>query len=81
VTKKSVGRWLVGKPRVWVGAVWFGLGILWLLIAVIDGPTPTRLLLAAAWMALGLLNGVVAFFDRKHRRGFYEPAPARTFDE
>lgn len=75
-------RWMVGRPRIWVGAVWCCIGLAWILIAAFQGPTVTRILLGALWLALGIFQGAIALHDRKHGRGYYQmPAPARAADD
>ena len=65
-------RWVVGKPRIWVGVVWCCIGLIWILLAVLDGSTVVRLLIGGGWLALGTLQAVVALRDRKNGRGFYQ---------
>lgn len=68
---------MLGKPRIWVGVLWCCLGLAWLLLALFDGPTVTRILLGAAWLILGLSVGSAALRDRKHGRGFYRMTQPR----
>lgn len=64
-----------------VGALWCCIGLVWILLAALEGPTVTRLLLGAFWLALGIFYVVVALRDRKHGRRFYQKAaPARAPD-
>ncbi len=73
---------MVGKPRILASAVWCCLGLAWVLLAVLDGPTVTRFLPGAAWLAIGVFSGVVALLDRKHKRGFYQTAtPVSALDD
>lgn len=65
-------RWMIGKPRIWVGAAWFCIGLAWILLAAFDGPTSPRILAAALALALGVFQGAIALHDRKHGRGFYQ---------
>jgi uncharacterized membrane protein HdeD (DUF308 family) len=86
--KTGRGRRLVGTPRIWVGVVWSGIGVAWLLLAVVGGPDPfdganvTRIVFGLLWLTLGVIQVVVAVLDRKHGRGFYRtPAPVRVADQ
>jgi hypothetical protein len=80
--RSGFARWMIGKPRVSAGAAWCFFGLAWFLVAAIEGPTLTRFLLGAGWLALGVFYGVVALRDRKHGRGFYQTAaPARATDD
>ncbi|MET0955395.1 MAG: hypothetical protein ABWY68_05550 [Cryobacterium sp.] len=76
VSRSGVLRKLVGKPRIWVGAVWCSIGLAWILLAVLSEPTPSRIVLGAIWLLLGILQGIVALLDRKNGRGFYQTAAA-----
>ena len=77
--KPGLGRRLVGSPRMGVGVVWCCLGLAWILLGALGGPTTTlRFLLGVVWLALGIPQVVVAVLDRKNQRGFYQlPAPTR----
>lgn len=76
VSRSGVLRKLVGKPRIWVGVVWCSIGVAWILLAVLGEPTPSRIVLGAIWLLLGIVQGVVALLDRKNGRGFYQTAAA-----
>jgi uncharacterized membrane protein HdeD (DUF308 family) len=83
--KPGLGRRLVGTPRIWVGVLWCCIGVAWLLLAAFGAPDPfdggnvARLVLGLLWLALGVVQAVVALTDRKHERGFYKvAAPGRT---
>ncbi|PXA71774.1 hypothetical protein [Cryobacterium arcticum] len=72
VSSSGLVRKFVGKPRIWVGAVWCSIGLAWILLAVWGEPTPSRIVLGAIWLLLGILQVVVALLDRKNGRGFYQ---------
>jgi hypothetical protein len=70
-------RWFVGTPRIRTSVVYLCLGLAWVLLAVTAGPTPSRVIIAAVWIAMALFVGVFALRDRRLGRGFYwraEPA-------
>jgi hypothetical protein len=67
-------RWVVGTPRIASSVVWCGLGLMWFLLAVVEEPAVTRLLLGAAWMGIGLFNGYFALRDKRRGWGFYQSA-------
>ena len=68
--ERSVGRVLVGKPRVWVSGLWCAIGVTWLVLAIVE-PALWRFLLGAFWIVAGTGLGIVALSDRRHRRGYY----------
>ena len=71
----SIGRALVGRPRIWQGAGFLVLGIVWLALA---GPEPWRWVVGGAWIAVGGLQLVVALVDHRNGCGRYAPVSRAT---
>jgi uncharacterized membrane protein HdeD (DUF308 family) len=70
---KTVRR-LVGKPRIWMGVVWCCIGLAWLLFAAFDGGAVSRIVIGLGWLLIGVVNTLIAVYDRKNQRGFYQTA-------
>jgi hypothetical protein len=68
-------RWLVGRhPRIWVGAVWCVLGLVWFALAVFVLPGQTwelRIAFGSIFLVLGGVQLLVAVHDRIRRQGTY----------
>ena len=72
---KSIGRRLVGRPRIWKGSAWSAIGFGWLSLAVSDttggNSEVLRYVLAGAFLAMGLSSLIVALHDWRTGRGAY----------
>jgi len=64
-------RFIFGRPRLWVAAVWLALGAAWFVLAAIEGPTWLRLLCGTFWSVGGIVYGIVAVRDRARGLGAY----------
>jgi uncharacterized membrane protein HdeD (DUF308 family) len=60
------------EARLWVGVVWCCIGLAWPLFAAFEGPTLTRILLGAFWLALGIFHGTIALRQRRAWRRFQQ---------
>jgi hypothetical protein len=47
------------------------LGMVWLALAITEGPTTLRIVLGAVWTLLGVGYLIVGAHDRVHRSGAY----------
>jgi len=72
---RSIGRWIVGRPRIWVGFGWCVIGLAWLTLALLNMPDSfgviTRYVFGAFFLGIGILYLVVALRDRRLGLGRY----------
>ena len=81
-SQRSIGRWIVGWPRIWVGCGWCVIGLAWLALAVFNVPGEDRLVsryvFGGFFLTTGIVYLVVAVRDRRLGLGRYQD-PAAAF--